>query len=216
MAAVPDANSEIINQLYRASNLEELSEAYSLWAKTYEEDVETGMGYTAPVVVTRVLAEYLRGSDHKILDAGCGTGLVGRALKELGFLDIVGIDMNEEMLGLAQQKGVYRALHRMTLGEPLDLESDTFDAVLCVGTFTYGHAPGSCLPEFVRVVKPGGYVLFTQRQDFYLDDGNGVRSHQTALEQAGKWSLVSERENLPYLPTAEPGLGYNIWVYQRT
>ena len=55
----------------------------------------------------------------------------------------------------------------MVMGEPLDIPSGAFDAVICVGALTLGHAPANSLDELVRVTNPGGYVLFNLRPDHY-------------------------------------------------
>ena len=43
----------------------------------------------------------------KILDIGCGDGLVADSLKERGFSDMVGLDISEKMVQLARDKNVY-------------------------------------------------------------------------------------------------------------
>ena len=46
--------------------------------------------------------------DTEILDLGCGTGLVVEHLYKLGYKNVDGIDISEEMLKLSEAKGVYR------------------------------------------------------------------------------------------------------------
>ncbi|NEQ86776.1 MAG: class I SAM-dependent methyltransferase, partial [Moorea sp. SIO2I5] len=103
----------------------------------------------------------------QILDVGAGTGVVGQWLQEEGFHNLVGIDMSEGMLTEAKRKNIYTELRLMVLGEPLDFPSATFDAVTACGVFTYGHAPSRSFDELIRVTKPGGYIIFTLRPDFY-------------------------------------------------
>ena len=49
--------------------------------------------------------------DSKILDIGCGTGLVARILSREGFKDISGVDASANFLKLAAEDGNYRSLH---------------------------------------------------------------------------------------------------------
>ena len=49
---------------------------------------------------------------------GCGTGLVGQALKELGYTSIVGVDASSGMLETAGKKEAYRELKELFLGQP--------------------------------------------------------------------------------------------------
>lgn len=65
---------------------EDTKHFYDLWANNYEEDMRS-MQYRAP----EILAEYIINTLHidrnaKILDAGCGTGLLGEELKKRGNL----------------------------------------------------------------------------------------------------------------------------------
>ena len=47
----------------------------------------------------------------KLLDLGCGTGLLGQTLKKkFGFVSLVGLDVSEDMLEKAKEKGVYNKL----------------------------------------------------------------------------------------------------------
>ncbi len=49
--------------------------------------------------------------ENKILDAGCGTGLVGIALKQKGYESVDGFDLSEEMIKVAAATGVYKSLN---------------------------------------------------------------------------------------------------------
>jgi predicted TPR repeat methyltransferase len=95
-------------------------EHYNDAAKNYEEVYLTA-GYHDPKRVAELTKE-LVGDDKagasRILDMGCGTGLVGKYLSELGFKHIDGIDASAGMIENARAKGVYTDLHEMFLGKP--------------------------------------------------------------------------------------------------
>ena len=48
--------------------------------------------------------------DGHVLDAGCGTGLSGKALHAAGFRRLTGIDISQASLDVAAQAGVYERL----------------------------------------------------------------------------------------------------------
>ncbi|NEP78534.1 MAG: class I SAM-dependent methyltransferase [Okeania sp. SIO3B3] len=98
-----------------------------------------------------------------MLDAGSGTGLAGKVLYEYGYTNLVAIDISEEMLYKARQKNIYTELYKQVLGETLDFPTNFFDAIICVGVFTYSHAPNSAFDELIRITKPGGYIIFTEK-----------------------------------------------------
>ena len=107
--------------------------------------------------------KYIDNSKAKILDAGCGTGLVGEILHEKKFKNIVGIDFSQTMLDKALKKKVYQSLALSDLTEKLAFKDNTFDAIVCAGTFTCGHIGPEAFLEFIRVTKIGGYISFTVR-----------------------------------------------------
>ena len=140
--------------------------------------------------------------------------LVGRCLSDLGYRDLVGIDLSLGMLAQAREKGVYRELRQMVLGEPLDLATDAFDAVISVGVFTVGHAPATALQELARVTKPGGHIVFAMRPDVY--ENEGFKEVQMSLESEGRWELVELGEPFQTLPKGEPEVLHRVWVYEVT
>ena len=133
---------------------------------------------------------------------GAGTGQVGQILTAMGYTNLTAMDMSQGMLDVSREKNVYRDLHQMVMGEPLDFPSDGFDAVITVGVLTVGHAPATSLDELVRVTRPGGYIVFSLRPDVYENDG--FKDKQDHLEAAGRWKLVSTSEPFQPLPKGEP------------
>ena len=55
------------------------------------------------------------------------------------------------------------------LNEPLKLGDNTFDAIMCVGTFTYGHVKAHALNEFIRIVNYRGLICFTINEGIYKE-----------------------------------------------
>ena len=65
----------------------------------YNQDM-IKMNYTAPKETVSVLVKYIIQKDLKILDAGCGSGLVGIELKKHNYSNIDGADFSQDMLNL--------------------------------------------------------------------------------------------------------------------
>ena len=148
----------------------------------------------------------------KILDAAAGTGLVRKFLNQRGYNNIEGIDLSPGMLEEARRKNVYNCLYQMVLGETLDFATDSFDAIISVGTFTYNHAPSSSFDELIRITKPGGYIIFILRLDFY--EQSDFKTKMSALEEFGKWKLVEISEVSQCFAKTEPDIYVQAWVYQ--
>jgi SAM-dependent methyltransferase len=117
------------------------------------------------------------------------------------------------MLAEARKKNVYTVLYQQILGESLDIFStNTFDAIVGVGIFTPGHAPSSAFDELVRITKPGGYIIFTMRPDYY--ESSDFKEKLPALERTGQWKQVEITEPFQVMPKGEPDVYLQVRVYQ--
>ena len=150
----------------------------------------------APARSVELLSKYLPMEEAVVLDAGCGTGLVGQLLAKARKFQIDGADYSQSMLDEAQAKGCYRALQQVDLNQPLQIAADTYDAVICIGTFTLGHVQPEALHEMLRITQPGGRLCFTVRDEFWLKSNFGSLLNE--LEQAGQVEL-SELQTIDYI-----------------
>jgi predicted TPR repeat methyltransferase len=197
--------------IYSSKDKQELKERYDQWASDYDTELEELYGWRAPRIVSEFVNKYVS-KRGRILDAGAGTGLVGCCLHELGYTNLIAIDLSEEMLIKARNKKVYKELHKMDLDETLNFPDDAFDAVVCVGVLTYGHAPASSLREMIRVTRPGGHIVFSLRTDAY--EPLGFKVVQAGLESAGDWRLVEISDPHQAFARKDLNVHHRIWVYQ--
>lgn len=183
------SEKQTLNKVYTAKNHEELMDAYKDWAENYDTDTVEEFGYVAHICSARELDRVLPNKGAEILDAGCGTGLVGEVLSQMGYTKIDALDYSKEMLDEAEKKGIYRDHMQADLSKPLDIKSKQYDAVICVGTFTYGHVEANAFDELIRITKPDGLVCFTIREGAYKD--YGYRERMIDLERIEAWELIS-------------------------
>lgn len=215
--AVAGRLEEIWKRAYSARTRDDLEDLYEDWSETYDEDHEH-IGFIGHRVAAEVLSRYVTRRDvARVVDAGAGTGAAGEALAALGFRDMVALDLSAAMLEKARAKGLYRQLLVADLSHPVDtFAQDTFDAAILVGVFSYGQAPAEALDEIVRLVRPGGAVAFTMREDFHRDNAMGVRARMEALERQGAWTLIERSDAHPYLPKKDPDATFRVWCYRVT
>ena len=64
-------------------------------------------------------------------------------------------------------KDLYQKLELIDLNNPLKYVNNYFDAIICVGTFTYGHVKAHALDEFIRIVKQNGFICFSVNEGIY-------------------------------------------------
>ena len=52
------------------------------------------------------------------------------------------------------------------LNKSINKNDNSYDAVMCVGTFTFGHVKPQALDEFIRITKNKGLICFTIGQGY--------------------------------------------------
>ncbi len=188
---------------------------YDAFAATgsYDETFDE-WGYVGPQTAAAILRNYVP-LESRILDAACGSGLTGAALKNLGYQRIEGIDIATELLALAEETGAYKRVQRVDMQSfPLPFDDGEFDTVNFIGALTYFETD-QILRELCRIVRSGGHVVFSQRDDIMRDQNYGERLE--TLERDGLWKRIFGTEPMPYLPN-HPDYGEEIevqyFVYQ--
>ena len=200
--------SKIYDTLH-AADIVELENIYKSWANKYEDDVINLAGYVGHLITSDLLLSYLRNNQAKILDAGCGTGLVGEILIKNSFQNLVGVDFSQEMLNIAKQKNVYQSLDLVDLTKKLDYEDNVFDAVICAGTFTCGHVGPEALREMVRITKQGGYICFTVRKQEW--EASPYMQIINDLESSQVWQKL---EHITTEYNLKEGVSCQLCLYQ--
>lgn len=165
-------------------------------------------GYVGPQTAAAIMRNYVA-PDARVLDAACGSGLTGTALRNLGYTRIEGIDISEQLLGLAAQTGAYERVSRVDMQVfPLPFDDDEFDAICFIGALTYFETP-EILRQLCRIVRSGGHIVFSQRDDIMRDQYYGEKLDELVRE--GRWSRTFGTEPMPYLPH-HPRYGTQIKV----
>ena len=173
-----------LKSAYALEGPEDARALYRDWAETYDTSFGEAHGYVAPREVARIYAARAEGL-APVLDVGAGTGLVAEHLaRALAGGPIDGFDLSPEMLEVARGKGVYRDLIVGDLLQPLALEDGSYGGVVSAGTFTHGHVGPGCLPELIRVARPG--ALFACGCIPPVFDGMGFGSVLARLQAAGE------------------------------
>ena len=207
-----DSAAERLAQVYGARSDQERRSAYAAWANDYESDLAR-CGYLLPGVAAAMAARHVGTGDGTVLDAGCGTGLVGQLLSLVGYAPIVGIDLSDAMLTEAGNKGIYDDLKMMRLGDKLDFPDDGFAAILCVGTLTPGHAGPEAFEELLRILRPGGRIIFSLRADEGIDPGYGEMIEHYRFD--GRWRHVESSPPFPGMPGESVEILHRIHVYSK-
>ena len=171
-----------------ARNDNRLTEVYRDWAKKYDYDNDHVLGTVSQPKSVNLLSTRLKDKTAKIIDVGCGTGLVGEKLKAKDFIYFDGLDISKDMLSIAKSRG-YRNLFLGSLNKQLPVLDDAYDAAMCIGVFTHGHVSSDGFNELCRIVKPGGYVCFTINEGVFEEYGFKETIAEFQLNKV--WEVIS-------------------------
>ena len=171
-----------------AKNDNRLTEVYRDWAKKYDYDNDHVLGTVSQPKSVNLLSTRLKDKTAKIIDVGCGTGLVGEKLKAKDFIYFDGLDISKDMLSIAKSRG-YRNLFLGSLNKQLPVLDDAYDAAMCIGVFTHGHVSSDRFNELCRIVKPGGYVCFTINEGVFEEYGFKEMIAEFQLNKV--WEVIS-------------------------
>ncbi|XP_078673291.1 methyltransferase-like protein 27 isoform X2 [Branchiostoma floridae x Branchiostoma belcheri] len=131
-------------------------------------------------------------------------------LSKLGFSNIDALDASQDMLDVAKTKNVYKNFIKELLGtNQLDIDADSYDAVIGSGLFANGHVKPDCLEQLIRIVKPGGMICLAVREERLRtnEDCKDLEPRMTALQSEGLWERVFH-ETFPGYSTGLDGVVY--------
>ena len=163
----------------------------------------------------------------RVLDVAAGTGestlMAAARVGSTG--NVVAADVSASMLNVAaeaaRKAGMTNVETRVMNAENLELDTDSFDAVICRNALMLFSNPAKALTEMRRVVKPGGkvavMVLRRRREgirtmEIPSQDSSPLRKHTPSSARTNPGCTHSEiRERLK---TSTVGAGFlNVSVH---
>jgi ubiquinone/menaquinone biosynthesis C-methylase UbiE len=159
-------------------------------------------------IVTRIITGRFS-RDTKLLDLGCGAGVLSEQLVAAGF-DVDAADMSADMLEFSRTRlSKYDASrYRLTRAECSDLPfpDASFDVVACIGVFGYMDDVDAAIAEIKRVLRPGGTLVFSIRNLDHVTVFDGffwLKAPLLALPKAA-WRKYSAWRSAKRGASAEP------------
>ena len=97
----------------------------------------------------------------RVLDVGCGGGLLSEALTRAG-AQVTGIDLSPAMVEVASlhaaESGL-RVAYRVSEAAALLEAGESFDVLCCMEMLEHVPEPSQVTAQFARLVRPGGHVF---------------------------------------------------------
>lgn len=120
-------------------------------------------------------------SGSKILDVGCGAGIVSMKLAQQGYL-LHGVDISRNMVGLCHKSFAETfekdEPHAFTAGNflEIDLERESFDGIVALGFLEYQENEIGCVKRFFELLKPKGILVISGPMRWALTEFFGMRN----------------------------------------
>jgi predicted TPR repeat methyltransferase len=135
-----------------------VSTLFDQHAEVFDAILVDALGYDVPAVARRLAGPHV-GKGARILDVGCGTGLAGLAFADLAGT-IVGVDIAELMLDMADERGVYADLYVAEAVNFLqEWDEAPFDLVVATDVWPYLGDLAPFAAAAADCVVPGGHLV---------------------------------------------------------
>jgi len=175
---------------------------FESYAPYYDEHMLEQLGYRAPELLCNTLADLTRDAPKlRVLDLGCGTGLMGSRLRPQA-VQLIGVDLAQGMLNQAQALACYDQLECCNVVEYLKKQHRAMqDLVVAADLFIYFADLEEVFADIRQVLQPGGMFAFT------------VEEHQ-----GEGWSVGPSgrfRHSRAYLETLRDELDYTARSFER-
>jgi predicted TPR repeat methyltransferase len=184
-------------------------ELYASWASTYDNEVQKN-GYVTPERVAKALKDIVTNQSEVILDYGCGTGLSGSALQAVGFTNIDGLDVSQEMVSLAEKKSIYKKLTVFDPSTKIPVHADQYKIITAIGVIGAGAAPLEVFDNLFSLLPPSGLFAFSFN-DHTLSDPNYEEKVNQCLSSGQ--AIILHKSYGNHLPKAN--LKSNIYILKK-
>ncbi len=131
----------------------------------------------------------------RVMDLGTGTGRLALMIAEAGAKEVVGVDISPAMLEIAEyfrlssaSPAAKQVSFRLASAQRMPFRSENFDAIICRLVLHHSHKPERILQEIVRLLKPGGILIFA---DLLGADDPVKRATQNTIEERRNPSHVA-------------------------
>ena len=125
---------------------------------------EMGTLHTINPLRTKFITDGLDLAGRKVLDVGCGGGILTEALARCG-AQATGIDLSNESIEAAKvharQQGLDIEYRYENIDETVSKHAGEFDAITCMEMLEHVPEPKKIIAACSRLLKPGGHAFFS-------------------------------------------------------
>jgi ubiquinone/menaquinone biosynthesis C-methylase UbiE len=159
---------DFISDVHKPEKIQELSDIYENANSKYPGSPKScgysgNTDYLSRLNVLKQWIDFKKVRGEKIVDIGCGIGLMTAGLVEKN--EVWGVDISSGLLNMARKKGLKAIL---ASGHLLPFKEDHFDIAICIGVIPYYKDPSRIFSEICRVTRPEGKMVITSTANSLL------------------------------------------------
>jgi predicted TPR repeat methyltransferase len=178
-----------------------IRDVFDQFSDHYESSLLDKLAYRLPAVLLHFMNQSSAASTFgRLLDLGCGTGLVGEVLHP--FCDsMTGIDISEKMVSIARKKSIYDALHVAEIIKFVRYEKAAgYDCIVAADVLPYVGDLSELFALLTGIIADQGFFFFSVEA---LPDGKrlfhlqpcGRFAHSSvyieAISSAAGWTIMA-------------------------
>ncbi|MBC3807647.1 tetratricopeptide repeat protein [Undibacterium seohonense] len=155
-----------------------VKELFDQYAEHFDTHLQEHLAYRIPELLQDAVQGLIVNKTLSSLDLGCGTGLCADYLRSIS-TSLIGVDVSENMLAKAAQRGDYSELVCDDIVHYLQREQRTFDLILAADVLVYFGDLGTVFDLVKRRLVQGGFFTFSVE----LSDTADIHLHSTQRYQ---------------------------------
>jgi predicted TPR repeat methyltransferase len=178
-----------------------IADLFDSFSGHFEERLLVDLEYRTPWELKSLLLADPDGPPHfaRLLDLGCGTGLVGQVFQEISDCRI-GVDLSPKMVEAAAAKKVYDALTVAEIVTFLEQNQEPFDLIVAADVLIYVGELDRIFATLVKGLAKNGKFLFSTEQ---------MAGQGYLLRQSGRYA-----HSFPYIAEVAARYGFRILATQ--
>jgi len=194
---------------------EYVAKLFDQYADRFDAHLVQGLSYNVPEQIVAMIREVVTSDlrTWRVLDLGCGTGLVATALGP-GVGHLVGVDLSGNMLAKARAIDMYDRLEQAEVVAMMHAEpAHAYTLVIAADVLVYFGSIDALVQEARRLLRPGGVLAFSV-EELVIATGAAsadAPSPDFQLRDTGRYVHA-----WAYIERIATGLGFSVRAMKRT
>ena len=166
----------------------------------FDDALDEGYNFYTHVASLMGEPSYQASLARRYLDFGCGWGRIGRFfLRDFQRGEMSGVDIDASMVDFCARSQVPGAFFQIFNGRPLPFGANSFRLITAYSVFTHlpPHLFRAWMDELLRVLAPGGLLVFTVEPPRFLDFIESVDPEKS--ENTWHAGLADHKKDMPAL-----------------